>query len=104
MDAETINAIANALSGPSSALFVMFAIIAGAYKIASNLLGPFLHSVAESIKTGFQEQSTALSKLVDEIKIDREVQKGIGSKVELLEKDVSEIKLDVSDIKDLIRK
>ena len=52
MDAETITAISTALSGPASGLFVMGAILFGIYKVAVNLLSPFLTSVAEHIKDG----------------------------------------------------
>lgn len=104
MDAETITALSNALSGPGSALLVILIILFGAYKIAVQLLAPFLTSVAESIKTGFEEQSTALTKLVDEIKLDREAVGKVGTKVDALEKDVADIKTDVSDIKGFIKK
>lgn len=104
MDAETITALSNALSGPGSALLVILIILYGTYKVAVQLISPFLISVADSIKTGFQEQSSALTKLVDEIKLDREAVSIVGTKVDALEKDVSDIKSDVSDIKGFIRK
>ena len=103
MDAETITAASDALSGPASAILVLLLLLFGVYRISIKLLAPFLTSVAESIKNGFEEQSSALTKLVDEIKIDREVQKTISAKVDDLERDVSDIKNDVSEIKTFIK-
>lgn len=104
MDAETITALSTALSGPGSGLLVIMVLLYGVYKIAVQLLAPFLTSVAESIKTGFEEQSSALTKLVDEIKLDREAVGIVGTKVDALEKDVADIKTDVSDIKGFIKR
>ena len=99
MDAETITAISTALSGPASGLFVMGAILFGIYKVAVNLLSPFLTSVAEHIKDGFEKQSTSLATLVDEVKQDREHHRGISGRMDKIEGDVSEIKTDISQIK-----
>ena len=72
MDAETITAFSNALSGPASGLFVMGMLLFGIYKVGVSLLVPFLSSVAESIKDGFEKQSGSLASLVEEVKADRE--------------------------------
>lgn len=103
MDAETITAISTALSGPASGLFVMGAILFGIYKVAVNLLSPFLTSVAEHIKDGFEKQSTSLATLVDEVKQDREHHRGMSSRIDKIETDITDIKSDIVVIKDSVK-
>jgi septal ring factor EnvC (AmiA/AmiB activator) len=103
MDAETITAISNALTGPASGLFVMGVILYGIYKVAVNLLSPFLTSVAEHIKDGFEKQSTSLATLVEEVKQDREHHRGMSTRIDKIETDITEIKADVSDIKNSVK-
>ena len=108
MDAETITAISTALSGPAGGLFVMGGVLYGVYKLATSILTPFLSEVGTGIKKGFDDQSSTLSKLVEEIKNDREFHrdniKGLSGRMEKLEEDVGEIKDDVSDIKRIVEK
>lgn len=102
MDAETITALSDALSGPASGLFVMGAILFGIYKVAVNLLGPFLTTVADHIKEGFESQSNSLAALVEEVKKDREDHREMGSRLVRVEEDVVEIKDDITQIKNKI--
>jgi hypothetical protein len=103
MDAETITAISNALTGPASGLFVMGVILYGIYKVAVNLLSPFLTSVAEHIKDGFEKQSTSLATLVEEVKQDREHHRGMSTRIDKIETDITEIKADVSVIRENVK-
>jgi hypothetical protein len=103
MDAETITAISNALTGPASGLFVMGVILYGIYKVAVNLLSPFLTSVAEHIKDGFEKQSTSLATLVEEVKQDREHHRGMSSRIDKIETDITDIKADVSVIRENVK-
>lgn len=104
MDAETITAITNALTGPASGLFVMGVILYGIYKVAVNLLSPFLTAVADHIKNGFENQSTSLASLVEEVKADREHHRGMSAKIEKIEGDITTIKDDITDIKNVVNK
>lgn len=98
MNAETITAISNALSGPASGLFVMGMLLFGLYKVGITVLVPFLTSVADSIKDGFEKQSTSLAVLVDEVKQDREHHRTMSVRIDRIESDVTDIKTTVTDI------
>lgn len=102
MDAETITALSNALSGPASGLFVMGSILFGIYKVSVNLLAPFLTSVADHIKDGFESQSTSLASLVEEVKKDREDHREMGSRLIKVEEDIEFVKEDISVIKNKV--
>lgn len=102
MDAETITALSNALSGPASGLFVMGMLLFGIYKVAISLLGPFLTTVAENIKQGFETQTSSLASLVEEIKKDREDHVEMSNRLVKVEEDVTEIKDDINVIKNKV--
>lgn len=108
MDADTISAVAAALSGPAGGLLVMGFVLYGVYKTAATILPPFLSEVGSGIKKGFDDQTTTLGKLVEEIKNDRDFHRenirGLTGRIDKIETDVSEIKDDVSDIKKIVEK
>jgi hypothetical protein len=108
MTAETITAIAAALSGPAGGLVVMGGVLYGVYKTATTILTPFLSEVGSGIKKGFDDQTSTLGKLVEEIKSDRDFHRenirGLTGRIDKIEADVGEIKDDVSDIKKIVEK
>ena len=62
----------------------------------------------DKIKKGFDDQTTTLGKLVEEIKNDRDFHRenirGLTGRIDKIETDVSDIKDDVSDIKKIVEK
>lgn len=107
MDVETITALSGIITGPGGALVVMTLVLFGIYKIARDVLTPFLTEVGSGIKKGFEEQTTTLGSLVNEIKNDRDFHRqsiqGLTGRIDKIETDVHSIKSDVSEIKTTIK-
>jgi hypothetical protein len=108
MDIETITALSGLVTGPGGALIVMGLILYGLYKTGREVLTPFLAEVSSGIRKGFDDQTTTLGTLVEEIKNDRDFHRenirGLTGRIDKIETDVHSIKADVSDIKTIIEK
>jgi len=108
MDVETFTALTTLITGPGGALVVMSLVLFGIYKIGREVLSPFLTEVSSGIRKGFDDQTTTLGKLVEEIKGDRDFHRenirGLTGRIDKIEIDVHDIKTDVSDIKTFIQK
>lgn len=106
MDIETLTALSGIITGPGGALVVMSLVLFGIYKTAREVLTPFLSEVSSGIKKGFEEQTTTLGTLVNEIKSDRDFHRqsiqGLTGRIDKIETDVHSIKSDVSEIKTII--
>lgn len=108
MELETITALVTLVSGPGGALAVMGLVLYGLYKLGREVLTPFLSEVSSGIRKGFDDQTTTLGKLVEEIKGDRDFHRenirGLTGRIDKIETDVHTIKTDVNDIKTIIEK